>query len=70
MTYADLNCSGKTRLPIERTYKFVGRHFLIKFMFSKKATKIDGIFIVDLTSWSKGQINVEDVCGLLRNHEL
>ena len=42
-------------------------------MFSKKATKIDELFIVDLTLCSKCQINGEDFfdfCGLLRKHEL
>ena len=42
-------------------------------MFSKKATKIDKIFAVDLTLCSKCQIDDEDFvdfCGLLRKHEL
>ena len=42
-------------------------------MFSKKATKIDEIFSVDLTLCSKSQIDGEDfvnICGLLRKHEL
>ena len=42
-------------------------------MFSKKATKIDEIFTVDLTLCSKFQIDGEDFvnfCGLLRKHEL
>ena len=42
-------------------------------MFSKKATKIDEIFTVDLTLCSKCQIVGEDFvkfCGLLRKHEL
>ena len=42
-------------------------------MFSKKATKIDEIFTVDLTLRSKGRIDGEDFfnfCGLLRKHEL
>ena len=46
---------------------------MIKFMFSKKATKIDEIFTVDLTLCSKCQINGEDFvifCGLHRKHEL
>ena len=46
---------------------------LIKFMFSKKATKIDAIFTVDLTLCSKRQIDGEDfvnICGLLRKYEL
>ena len=45
----------------------------VKFMFSKKATKIDKIFTVDLTLYSKCQIDGEDLvnfCGLLRKHEL
>ena len=45
----------------------------LKFMFSKKATKIDKIFIVDLTLCSKCQIDGEDFinfCGLLIKHEL
>ena len=45
----------------------------LKFMFSKKATKIDEIFIVDLTLCSKCQIDSENFvnfCGLLRKHEL
>ena len=45
----------------------------IKFMFSKKATKIDEIFTVDLTLCSKCQIDNEDFvnfCGILRKHEL
>ena len=33
---------------------------VLKFMFSKKATKIDEIFTVDLTLCSKCQINGED----------
>ena len=42
-------------------------------MFSKKTTKIDEIFNVDLTLCSKCQIDVEDFVnflGLLRKHEL
>ena len=45
----------------------------LKFIFSKKATKIDEIFTVDLTLCSKCQIDGEDfvnLCGLLRKHEL
>ena len=44
-----------------------------KFVFSKKATKIDEIFTVNLTLCSKCQIDGEDFfnfCGLLRKHEL
>ena len=47
---------------------------LLKFVFSKKATKIDEIFNVDLTVLcSKCQIDGEDFvkfCGLLRKHKL
>ena len=46
---------------------------VVKFMFSKKATKNDEIFTVDLTLCSKCQIDLEDFvdfCGLLRKHEL
>ena len=42
-------------------------------MFSKKATKINEIFTVDLTLCSKCQIYGEDLvnfCDLLRKHEL
>ena len=42
-------------------------------MFSKKAKIFDKIFTVDLTLWSKCQINGEDIvnfCGLLRKREL
>ena len=42
-------------------------------MFSKKATKIDKIFTMDLTLCSKCQIDDEDFinfCGLLGKHEL
>ena len=42
-------------------------------MFSKKSTKIDKIFTLDLTLCSKCQIEGEDFvdfCGLLRKHEL
>ena len=45
-------------------------HYLLKFVFSKKATQIDEIFTVDLTQC---QIDGEDFinfCGLLRKHEL
>ena len=46
---------------------------LLKFMFSKKAIKIDEIFTVNLTLCSKCQIDGEDFvksCGLFRKHEL
>ena len=46
---------------------------LVKFMLSKKATKIDEIFTADLTLISKSQIHDEDFvnfCGLLQKHDL
>ena len=46
---------------------------LIKFMFSKKVTKIDEIFTVDLTVTTYCQIEGEDFvnfCGLVRKLEL
>ena len=45
----------------------------LKFIISKKATKIDKIFTVNLTLCSKCEIDIEDflsLCGLLRKHEL
>ena len=45
----------------------------LNFMFSKKATKIDKIFTVNLTLTTQRQINGEDLvnlCGLLRKHEI
>ena len=47
------------------------RGFWLKFMFSKKTTKTEEIFTVDLCS--KCQIDCEDFvifCGLFRKHEL
>ena len=46
---------------------------VVKFVFSKKATKIDEVFTFDLTLCSKCQIDGEDFInfyGLLRKHEL
>ena len=46
---------------------------ILKLMFSKKATKIDKVFTVDLTLCRRCQIDGEDFvnfCGLLRIHEL
>ena len=42
----------------------------LKFIFSKKATKFDEIFTIDLTLYSKCQIDGEDFvnfCGFLEN---
>ena len=46
---------------------------VLKFMFSKKATQIDEIFIVDLTLCSECKIdggNFVNFCGFLRKHKL
>ena len=59
-------------------FKLEGDHqvallFTIKFMFSKKAIEIDEIFTLDLTLYSKCQIDGEDFanfCGLLRKHKV
>ena len=47
--------------------------WLVKFMFSKKTTRIDEIFAIDLTLTTYCKIDGEDFfnfCGLLRKHEL
>ena len=46
---------------------------LLKFMFSKKATKIDEIFAANMKLCSNCQIDGDNFihfCGLLRKHEL
>ena len=56
---------------LRRNCRYV--QFLLKFVFSKKATKFDEIFIVDLTLTTYCQIDGEDFFnfyGLLRKHEL
>ena len=48
-------------------------NFLLKFMFFKKATKIDEIFTFDLMVTTYCQIDSEDFvnfCGLLKKYEL
>ena len=50
-----------------------GKVLVLKFMFSKKATKIDKIFTVHLMVTTYCQIDGEDFvnfCGLPRKHEL
>ena len=62
LIFASTNPQYDSRLFIE-----------LKFMFSKKATKIDEIFTADLTLCTKRQIDGEDFVnfpGLLRNYEL
>ena len=47
--------------------------FFVKIMFSKKATKIDEIFTVDLTLTTKCEKDGEDFfnfCALLRKYKL
>ena len=65
----------KTACQTSRMIRIVnfGHPFGIKFVFSKKATKIDKIFTLDLTLTTQCQIDGEDFinfCGLLRKHEL
>ena len=62
-------------LPTVRILTYLSKlsPLLVKFTFSRKATKIDKIFSVNLTLCSKFQIDDEDsinFCGLLRKHEL
>ena len=60
-------------ISIILTFMYLVALNLLKFMFSVKATKIDEIFITDLTLCSACQIVGEDFvnfCGLLRKHEL
>ena len=77
MSYQGLQTPNELNIPkFGRSAEEVVRYFrifLVKFIFSKKATKIDEIFTVDLTLCSKCQIGGEDFvnfCGLLRKHEL
>ena len=63
----------RTLKIIDSKYRFGNWLGLLKFMFSKKATKIDEIFTIDLMLCSKRQIDGEDFsnfCGLLRKYEL
>ena len=60
-----------TGIPISSAFQT--RILFIKFVFSKKATKIDKIFTVDLTLTTQCQTHGEDFvnfCGLLRKYEL
>ena len=45
----------------------LGHVFMVKFIFSKKATKIDEIFTVDLTFTTLCQIDIEDFVKFLEN---
>ena len=65
-----LNLAGGDGIESRRPFKIFSSS---KFMFSKKATKLDEIFMVDLTLCSKCRIDSEDFVnfyGLLRKHEL
>ena len=58
---------------IQHTGIYKPTFLVLKFMFSKKATKFDEIFIVDLTLTTYCQIDGKDFVnfvGLLRKHEL
>ena len=58
---------------MEKNSQSIKRGVILKFMFSKKATKNGEIFTVDLTLCSKHQIDSEDFLnfrGLLRKYEL
>ena len=55
------------------SFPVISKSKVLKFMFFKKATKIDEIFTVDLTLCSKCQIDGEDFVsfrGFLRKYEL
>ena len=65
----------KAFFKVQNYYSFeiLLKLFLLKFMFSKKATKIDEIFTINLMLCSKRQIDNEDFInflGLLREYEL
>jgi hypothetical protein len=67
---------SKFLVPNQNLSRFCARlndDLHLKFMFSKKTTKIDEIFTVDLMLCSKRQIDGEDIvnfCGLLKNYEV
>ena len=63
---------GRPPLP-QILARIEAKPFPLKFMFSKKATKIDEIFTVDLTICSNCQIDGEDFVSFgsfLRKYEL
>ena len=63
----------RAEIMLQQADKLGCRSFIsVKFTFSKKVTKIDKIFTIDLTV-THCQIDGEDFvnfCGLLRKHEL
>ena len=73
LIYKHSSWLGLENTCLSSMYKYLCSQAGLKFMFSKKATKIDKIFTIDLTVCSKCQINGEDLvkfCVLLRKHEL
>ena len=64
----------RAEIMLQQADKLGCRSFIsVKFMFSKKATKIGEILTVDLTVTTYCQIDGEDFvnfCGLLRKREL
>ena len=67
------SCSNSTLLCSMTLHIISWPFTLVKFLFSKKATKIENIFTIFLKLCSKSQIDSEDFvnsCGLLRKHEL
>ena len=69
------DAENQTLIATKATYVYQVHtiNSLIKFMLSKKAIKIEEVFIVDLTLCSKRQIDGEDLfnfLGLLRKYEL
>ena len=74
--YYVFSCKGKLSRKYDgfvKSPKQEMRLRIVKFIFSKKATKIDKIFTVDLTFTTYCQINGEDLikfCVLLRKSEL
>ena len=67
------NLNNQSHLPVGPAKNAKRNTVQVKFMFSKKVTKIDKIFTVDLTLCCKYQIDGEDFinfCGLLRKLEL
>ena len=51
----------------EKNLQIAKQLFLVKFMFSNKATKFDEIFTVDLTLCGKCQIDGEDFVNFFEN---
>ena len=73
LNLAEYPATHRKRLRSDFYTNFTDSQAEIKFVFSKKATKIDKIFTIDLTICGKCQIDQEDFvkfCGLLRKHEL